>query len=123
LHGKGLAGAGRHGKETPMPLPSGEGIRSEDEFEHLLDELHGKGKAPATFSPAPPSRAATRPGVSARLGSGSEGGQQKARPGPAAPAETSVRVDTKRLDDIMNLVGELVLVRNRLGHPALEAGR
>jgi two-component system chemotaxis sensor kinase CheA len=30
------------------------------------------------------------------------------------PAETSVRVDTQRLDDIMNMVGELVLVRNRL---------
>ena len=29
-------------------------------------------------------------------------------------AETTVRVDTKRLDEIMNLVGELVLVRNRL---------
>jgi two-component system chemotaxis sensor kinase CheA len=34
---------------------------------------------------------------------------------PAAPqAETTVRVDTKRLDQIMNMVGELVLVRNRL---------
>ena len=32
----------------------------------------------------------------------------------APVAETSVRVDTKRLDDIMNMVGELVLVRNRL---------
>ncbi|HET8704694.1 MAG TPA: chemotaxis protein CheA, partial [Pseudomonadales bacterium] len=31
-----------------------------------------------------------------------------------AGAETTVRVDTKRLDDIMNMVGELVLVRNRL---------
>ncbi len=30
------------------------------------------------------------------------------------PAETTVRVDTQRLDDIMNMVGELVLVRNRL---------
>lgn len=29
-------------------------------------------------------------------------------------ADTSVRVDTARLDDIMNLVGELVLVRNRM---------
>lgn len=28
--------------------------------------------------------------------------------------EATIRVDTKRLDDIMNLVGELVLVRNRL---------
>lgn len=34
---------------------------------------------------------------------------------PTAPvAETTVRVDTSRLDEIMNLVGELVLVRNRL---------
>lgn len=32
----------------------------------------------------------------------------------APAAETTVRVDTQRLDDIMNMVGELVLVRNRL---------
>lgn len=32
----------------------------------------------------------------------------------AAASEATVRVDTKRLDDIMNMVGELVLVRNRL---------
>jgi two-component system, chemotaxis family, sensor kinase CheA len=31
-----------------------------------------------------------------------------------AAVETTVRVDTQRLDDIMNMVGELVLVRNRL---------
>ncbi len=35
------------------------------------------------------------------------------KPAPAQ-AETTVRVDTKRLDQIMNMVGELVLVRNRL---------
>jgi len=35
-----------------------------------------------------------------------------AKAGPKA--ETTVRVDTARLDDIMNMVGELVLVRNRL---------
>src|SRR6185436_10693748 len=33
---------------------------------------------------------------------------------PASEAETTVRVDTARLDEIMNMVGELVLVRNRL---------
>ncbi|HEB99150.1 MAG TPA: chemotaxis protein CheA, partial [Thiotrichales bacterium] len=42
----------------------------------------------------------------------------KSKPEPRQPAkpaaEATVRVDTKRLDDIMNLVGELVLVRNRL---------
>lgn len=32
----------------------------------------------------------------------------------APQAETTVRVDTARLDQIMNMVGELVLVRNRL---------
>jgi two-component system chemotaxis sensor kinase CheA len=37
--------------------------------------------------------------------------QQKAE---SVQQEATIRVDTKRLDDIMNLVGELVLVRNRL---------
>ena len=47
--------------------------------------------------------------------------KEAAKPAPAAskdavapPAETTVRVDTQRLDDIMNMVGELVLVRNLL---------
>lgn len=31
-----------------------------------------------------------------------------------SPAEQTIRVDTKRLDDVLNLVGELVLGRNRL---------
>ncbi|WP_153913893.1 chemotaxis protein CheA [Shewanella sp. TC10] len=43
---------------------------------------------------------------------------QKAEPAKAQNAmpqgETTVRVDTSRLDQIMNMVGELVLVRNRL---------
>lgn len=41
---------------------------------------------------------------------------REAAPGAnsAAAGETTVRVDTQRLDDIMNMVGELVLVRNRL---------
>lgn len=33
---------------------------------------------------------------------------------PIEPADTTVRVDVKRLDSLMNLVGELVLSRNRL---------
>lgn len=42
-------------------------------------------------------------------------GAKKIDSKPAPPqAETTVRVDTKRLDQIMNMVGELVLVRNRL---------
>jgi two-component system chemotaxis sensor kinase CheA len=38
----------------------------------------------------------------------------KAPPKQAVVGEATVRVDTRRLDDIMNMVGELVLVRNRL---------
>lgn len=40
--------------------------------------------------------------------------QNNPRENSATKTETTVRVDTKRLDDIMNMVGELVLVRNRL---------
>lgn len=46
--------------------------------------------------------------VKPRTGKGDDDGEG------VAGAETTVRVDTKRLDDIMNMVGELVLVRNRL---------
>ncbi|MBV1877968.1 MAG: chemotaxis protein CheA [Pseudomonadales bacterium] len=72
----------------------------------------------ATPAPAAPVVAAT-PAVPAP--------EVKVKPaGPASAAdkprtalkesagEATVRVDTKRLDDIMNMVGELVLVRNRL---------
>lgn len=38
----------------------------------------------------------------------------KAPPKQEVVGEATVRVDTRRLDDIMNMVGELVLVRNRL---------
>lgn len=74
------------------------------EFEALLDQLHGAAK-PTT---PPVDQAAAQAIAPAR---------QLASAAPAstqAAAETTVRVDTKRLDDIMNLVGELVLVRNRL---------
>lgn len=119
---------------------------TEDEFDALLDELHGKGNAPkassAEASPAPvekpaapvsqskakdtppatpaPSQApaAAKPAPSAAKGSTppSSGDAKKPAPKAAPPpqAETTVRVDTKRLDQIMNMVGELVLVRNRL---------
>ncbi|WP_163030299.1 chemotaxis protein CheA, partial [Pseudomonas viridiflava] len=40
----------------------------------------------------------------------------------ATEAETTVRVDTARLDEIMNMVGELVLVRNRLVRLGLNSG-
>ena len=83
---------------------------SEDEFEALLDQLHGAGKAPTAVVEAPPASAAIEavkpqmPAIAA---------EAKPAAGHAA-AETTIRVDTFRLDKMMNMVGELVLVRNRL---------
>ncbi|WP_412851459.1 chemotaxis protein CheA [Ectothiorhodospira shaposhnikovii] len=85
-------------------------IITDDEFENLLDNLHGKGAAPKPVTPAAPAPSAARPAPPTET---PVGGVDKGAK-PAALADTSVRVDTKRLDDIMNLVGELVLVRNRL---------
>ncbi len=115
---------------------------SESEFDALLDELHGMGKGPATAAkaeskpekkaepkkvpakqaPAPkaaekkePAKAPAKPAAAARDKAAKPAGDQKAATtSPQAQAESTVRVDTKRLDQIMNMVGELVLVRNRL---------
>ncbi len=109
---------------------------TDDEFERLLDELHGSGAAPAAVEkPAQVTTSETAPAAVVQAITTS---QQKAVTAPvakaevkaeakpvakAAPktagnnmpqAETTVRVDTSRLDQIMNMVGELVLVRNRL---------
>lgn len=105
--------------EAPA-APAGDEI-SDAEFEALLDQLHGKGKfvppavakniaakSPAAKPVAPAKAAAARPAAPDR---------------PAASeAETTVRVDTARLDEIMNMVGELVLVRNRLVRLGLNSG-
>ncbi|MGS1079439.1 chemotaxis protein CheA [Pseudoxanthomonas beigongshangi] len=97
-----------HGGGTPAaPAPGAGDLISEDEFEALLDQLHG-GAAPGTASaPSAVPMAAVAPRPTAPA----------APPRPAAragEAEQTIRVDTKRLDAIVNLVGELVLSRNRL---------
>ena len=102
-----------HGGNAPTAVASAkkadDGLISEDEFEALLDQLHG-GAAPGTkptAAVAPAPVAAPRP-VAAPA--------PVAKPAakPLAEAEHTVRVDTKRLDAIVNLIGELVLSRNRL---------
>lgn len=94
-----------------------------DEFENLLDELHGQGKAPQNTTKAPtpapkPVEAAKPASAPAAKPAPAKAAAKKPADKKAAPAapqgETTVRVDTQRLDQIMNMVGELVLVRNRL---------
>lgn len=146
LHGAGSFGGA---SETSAPESAAPAASSgddeditEDEFEALLDELHGKGSAPSTAeksfnteavaakpatptpppaakpTPAKPQASAPKPVAdkpAAPSAAKPAAAPSKAPAKPAAPpAETTVRVDTKRLDQIMNMVGELVLVRNRL---------
>jgi len=131
LHGQGAFSA-EVSKSTTSSSVSSDEI-NDDEFESLLDELHGKGNAPkpgtSTSTPVEKSPIATpakETPVAAKPASKSvpkPAGKpaEKAAPASKKPSqasapqgETTVRVDTKRLDKIMNMVGELVLVRNRL---------
>ncbi|MEQ6342100.1 MAG: chemotaxis protein CheA [Gammaproteobacteria bacterium] len=118
LHGQ-AAHAGSPSKnvtETPASLPSSDMI-TDEEFEALLDNINAtSGKAQdkpvaSLISEPPPIEAQkTKTEDKPAASQPSATGKDAAQP----PADTTVRVDTKRLDDIMNLVGELVLVRNRL---------
>ncbi|BFM11762.1 chemotaxis protein CheA [Simiduia litorea] len=139
LHGKGK---GPSAVVKPITSPAAatgtSDLITDDEFEALLDELHGKGKGPVVAPKAeapksppaaskiPPAASTPKPAASPSASAAAKPAATKApAPTPAAPApardatpapgaETTVRVDTQRLDDIMNMVGELVLVRNRL---------
>lgn len=112
---------------------------TEDEFESLLDDIHGKGSFSATSeeqkTPEEKKEVAKpedetvvkkeTPVVAAKETAAVKATKEtKAKPEKDAKpaAETSVRVDTSRLDEIMNMVGELVLVRNRISRLGSEGG-
>ncbi|PYY68165.1 chemotaxis protein CheA [Pseudomonas jessenii] len=134
---------------APTAAAAGSDLISDHEFEALLDELHGKGKfsevgtatvangsnatvaAPVAKAAAPkpvakaPEPKAEAPAAAAAPAAAPASSRAPAAPPaekPASEAETTVRVDTARLDEIMNMVGELVLVRNRLVRLGLNSG-
>lgn len=125
-----LHGEGRHGgrpevgvavPEPSAPAAAGDLI-TEEEFDALLDQLHGQGKAPVPAAPPAAAVGQKEPKPEAPGEGEARGAADKGRaPKEASPqAETTVRVETVTLDRIMNMVGELVLIRNRLA--TLEAG-
>jgi len=151
LHGKGSFDAAAAVTPAPAAAaiaapvapnaPSSNEI-SDNEFEDLLDQLHGKGSfKPEAIAAAPVAAVAAKP-APAPVAAAKPAPAPAAAPAPAkaaapvaakAPAaaspdkpaseaETTVRVDTARLDEIMNMVGELVLVRNRLVRLGLNSG-
>ncbi|WP_047284568.1 chemotaxis protein CheA [Pseudomonas protegens] len=134
---------------APSAAAAGSDLITDHEFESLLDELHGKGKfsetpgaakpAAATAAPAAAATAAVAKPAAKKPEPKAEAPKAAAAPAaapapvraaaaappaekPASEAETTVRVDTARLDEIMNMVGELVLVRNRLVRLGLNSG-
>lgn len=88
---------------------------SEDDFEALLSQsdLLDGGQSESEVEPAPFS--SPRASTAAQHRSSAPAEPASTKPAVAKNnTESTVRVDTRRLDEIMNLVGELVLVRNRL---------
>ena len=156
LHGKGgQVSVKAESKDSAPAKPEAKppaddtDLINDDEFEALLDELHGSGKGPSETGSQPEAPQAKQPATPKAPDKKPESAKPAAKqppakkpaPKPAAsspakpkeepkkpvakkpaakkPAaatvtEATVRVDTKRLDDIMNMVGELVLARNRL---------
>ncbi|NMZ76474.1 chemotaxis protein CheA [Pseudomonas nitroreducens] len=146
LHGKGQFTGAKEEAAVPVeaaaatraeeaPTASGDDNITDDEFEKLLDELHGKGQftgakeepvaaakpAAQPAAPTPKPAAAPAPAAAAKPAAAKPSTAAAAEK-PANEAETTVRVDTARLDEIMNMVGELVLVRNRLVRLGLNSG-
>ncbi|QSR33929.1 chemotaxis protein CheA [Marinobacterium iners] len=132
LHGPGKAPKIEAAAATPATNSDGELI-TDDEFEALLDELQSSGQGAfahmpdaeqakpvaASVAPAPaPASAEPPPPPSAEPVATVADDAKEVKGKPAAgnkpAAESNVRVDTRLLDKIMNMVGELVLVRNRL---------
>ncbi len=141
LHGKGKFSV----NAEPVAQVSESGDITDEEFDKVLDALHGKGKfdaanlskideqaardavtqnlvaapveksapvvKPEPVAEAPASNAESERSVG-KVTSAIDLSSDKSK--AATPqADTTVRVDTQILDDIMNMVGELVLVRNR----------
>ncbi|MEH6625210.1 MAG: chemotaxis protein CheA [Motiliproteus sp.] len=143
LHGAGQHGGSAPASVAPEPsapepvAPQATAVDddaiTEDEFEKLLDELQSQGKGAFSadtgsvaaadsveqqavappVAPAPIAKPSPQAVVSAPAPA-QPAVVKKPKAEKAMVAETTVRVDTQRLDEIMNMVGELVLVRNRM---------
>ncbi len=137
LHGDGKSptesteGTQNKTPAAATPADSNSDVISDDEFDNLLDQLHGDGKGPTVKAdkdaaaevskPAPKKAPEPEKEAAEVVAIKKEVKEPVASKAPSKPvAEATVRVDTRRLDDIMNMVGELVLVRNRL-HTLKEA--
>jgi len=126
LHGN----TGAPGKAAPKAAATQAAPATlEDEFENLLDDLQASGQGafkssgvqqeeePKQLDEAveveAPQEQVVKKTVEKATAAANKG-VAKASANKAPTPESNVRVDTRLLDKIMNMVGELVLVRNRL---------
>lgn len=120
LHGTGKSAAKASEQSEPKKKGADDDLITDSEFEELLDRLHGSKKSDSAApsenatTPAKPAASTPKPEKAPAKPKAAPKAREAARPAAEREVETTVRVDTKRLDDIMNMVGELVLVRNRL---------
>ena len=101
-----------------MPKP-GKPQTAEDDleaaFNRALDDLYGKDGAPGVVrAPEPMPTAAPKPANKPSTQPAAE---------PQGREDTTIRVDSARLDQAMNQVGELVLLRNRLSAAVARLGQ
>lgn len=89
---------------------TGADLISDDEFEAVLDKLHGPGR----FTPGLPG--GNGEPVADLVADVSAVRTVEQGSGLLPPPRDTVRVETATLDRIMNMVGELVLIRNRLSN-------
>ncbi len=97
-----------HGVASEGTETSGES-ESQELQEFLVEDAEESSEAPPApatrASPAPAARGEVVPSAAPEAGGA---------PVPAGEGDQTIRVETSRLDNVMNLVGELVLGRNRL---------
>ena len=111
LHGKGK-GPGATLASTSAPAIKPAEIKTP---EVKPSEIKAAKSEPAAVKPAAPKPAVATPAKKIEPPKPAAASAVASNNDKEAPqVETTVRVDTQRLDDIMNMVGELVLVRNRL---------
>ena len=107
--------------DAPAPCssaPVATVVESDDlddlDFEALLDSLHGSGGIPGSLSGGQTTDAAPVPAPAAATPAPAPATPPRKPAAAPHPEEPTVRVDVRRLDAMVNLVGELVLARNRL---------
>ena len=117
--------------EPDLDYSSMSGEQVEAEIERLLkkrqeadkarrEELKKRGLAPNVQAPSEPkeepaaAKAAPKPAAATTAAKPKAGAKKEDGSAPATNVEQTVRVDVRRLDHLMNLIGELVLGKNRL---------